>query len=158
MGSRKSRGPLADLARGWRRMTPSRILLRYMTGGHYETIGGLVRGAVRSAAPSPRAIPMRPVPPGSALPVTKEAAERSRAVVKQPAKKAVAKKAGSAKKAAAKRTAAGRVQVPKRNPDGTFDGSVSYPGFGPREQAMYERHLRGQVDPAQQVRQMRWPR
>lgn len=181
MGRRK-RGYLArEVRKAARAMRPDRVFLRFMTGGRYQTVGGLMRGVTHTGRKS---IPMRPVPPGSALPTTKAAAKRARATVAQvkggskgapkktpayeaakaiPARnRAVAKKAGvasyAAKKPGARKGPVGRVQVPQRNPDGTFNGSVSFPTFGPAEQAAYERALRGQVDPVQQVRQPRWPK
>jgi hypothetical protein len=117
MVQRGSRSPFADLARGWRRMTPNRIFLRLMTGGRYETARGLVRGAVRSSAPSPRSIPMRPVPYGSPLPTTKASAQKSRAAAKKTA----------AKQPVIKKTARGK-QVAKRGAGGKFEGSVTLPG------------------------------
>jgi hypothetical protein len=115
---------------------------------------------------------MRPVPWGSPLPATKASAQKSRtaaakkaagkktpayeAAKKIPARnQAAAKKTAAAAKRTGKKAAPGAVQVPQRNPDGTFNGSVSFPTFGPREQAAYERALRGQLDPVQQVRQPR---
>ena len=148
---RKKRGPLAELGRGLRQMTPNRVTARFASGGAHQTWGAIFRAALKAPGPT-SSTPMRAVPWGSPLPKTKASAARSRASAakKQPAKKAVAKKT-----AVGRKTAAGRVQVPKRNPDGTFDGTVSFPTFGAREQAMYERGLRGGVDPVQQVRQPR---
>ncbi len=148
---KKSRGPLSELGRGLRQMTPNRVLARVASGGKHQTLTGIARAGLGLNIQGPRSIPMRPVPYGSPMPTTKASAAKSRAAA---AKKRPAKKA-TAKKPTVKRTAAGKVQIPKRNPDGTFDGSVSFPTFGPREQAAYERALRGQVDPGQQVRQPR---
>jgi hypothetical protein len=154
--------------RAARQMMPHRVLWRFAFSGR--------------AFPSRRRVKARfaerTVATGS-----REDYERMRAAAGRPAKKTAASKTAvtkvggkgrgdvyaaarqiparnqaAAKKTAAgskKKTAAGRVQVPRRNPDGTFDGSVSFPSFGPREQAAYERALRGQVDPVQHVRQPR---
>jgi hypothetical protein len=150
---RRSRGPIAELGRGLRMMTPNRVLARFISGGKHQTFKGIARAGL-GAQPG-RPVPMRAVPWGSPLPTTKASAQRSRAAAKkQPANKVATKKT-VAKKAVAKKTASGKVQIPKRNPDGTFDGSVSFPTFGAREQAMYERGLRGAVDPGQQLRQPR---
>lgn len=151
MAHKGKRGPLSELGRGLRKMTPNRVFARFISGGKHQTLTSIARAGVGMSAPSPRAIPMRPVQPGSPLPTTKASAQRSRAAA---AKKQQAKKA-TAKKAPRKKTAAGKVQIPQRNADGTFNGSVSFPTFGPREQSMYERGLTGWVDPGQQVRQPR---
>lgn len=177
MMARRKRGYLASEARkAARGMRPDRVLARFFSGGKHATWGGIARAA--TGTKPPKSIPMRAVPLGSPLPTTKAAAQRARASAaqkkttakKQPsayeaAKKIPARNQAAAKKAAAataaarkpgaRKSAAGNVLVPKRNPDGTFDGMVSFPTFGPAEQAAYERALRGQVDPVQQVRQPR---
>lgn len=145
MAKRRKRGPLAELGRGLRQMTPNRVTARFASGGKYQTWTALVRGATRSTVPGPRAIPMRAVPRGSPLPTTKASAAKSRA--------AAAKKQ-AAKQPVIKKTAGGK-QVAKRVGKGRFDGSVSVSTFGPREQAMYERGMAGYVDPGQHVRQPR---
>ena len=185
--AKRKRGYLASEARkAASAMRPDKVLARFFSGGKYQTWGAICRAVARTVlglgVQGGARVPMRPVPPGSPLPTTKAAAQRARAGAAQ-GKKTAAKKQPSAyeaaaaiparNRAAAKKTAAstaaarkpgarkaatGSVQVPKRNPDGTLDGSVSFPTFGPAEQAAYERALRGQVDPRQQVRQPRWPR
>lgn len=179
--TRRKGGPVSELGRGLRQMTPNRVTARFMSGGKYQTWGAIARAVTRTGT-GQRSIPMRAVPMGSPVPTSDAAAKRARAAaVKKTASKksagkgrsdayaaarqiparnqAVAKKAAAATAAArkpgARKSAAGNVLVPKRNPDGTFDGMVSFPTFGPAEQAAYERALRGQVDPVQQVRQPR---
>jgi hypothetical protein len=87
----------------------------------------------------------------------KKATGKGRGDVYVAARQLPARNQAAAKKSAAttKRAAGGKVQVPQRNADGTFNGSVTFPTFGPREQAMYERGLTGQVDSIQQVRALK---
>lgn len=162
------KNPWKELKRGLRKSTPSHMVARAASGGRHQTVGAWVRSygkpisthrmadeqkltaAQRRVAPSER---------GRAGAAKKTAGKRPNAyeaAAKIPARnQAAAKKNAAAAKKAGKGTASGRVQIPKRNPDGTFNGSVSSPSFGPREQAIYERQLAGWVDPAQQVRQPR---
>lgn len=115
--ARRNRGPIAELGRGPRYMTPNRIAARFFSGGRYQTLGALVRGALHANPPSPRSIPMRPVPWGSPLPTTKASAAKSRA--------AAANKAAAAQ-AVIKQTARGK-QVASRKAGGKFDGSYIQP-------------------------------
>jgi hypothetical protein len=173
----RKRGPLAELRRGLRKSTPNRMLARFLSGGRHQSFKSIAKGygkpvsthrmadeqkltdAQRRVAPSAR----------GRRGAAKKTAARKKTAVKKPdayaaarqipaRNQAAAKKTAAAAKRTGKKTAAGTVQVPRRNPDGTFDGTVSFPTFGPREQAAYERALRGQVDPVQQVRQPRRPR
>jgi hypothetical protein len=163
------RSPLKKAAKA---MLPNRVLARLFSGGRHQTFGAIVRSpskvthAYRMADEQKLTAKQRTVAPSArgGVGVKKAAAKKPAkgrgdvyAAARQvPARnQATAKKNAAAAKKAGKTAAAGRVQVPKRNPDGTFNGSVSFPSFGPREQAAYERALRGHVDPGQQVRQPR---
>lgn len=119
--ARRKRGYLAREARkAARAMRPDKVFLRFMTGGKYQTFGGLVRGAVGASS---QPVPMRPVPPGSSVPKTEGAAKRARATA---AKKTAASNA-AARQPVIKKTARGK-QVAKRKGKGQFDGSVVLPG------------------------------
>ena len=160
----------SPLKRAARAMRPDRVLARFMSGGRHQTFGAIVRSPTRVTHTYRMADEQKLTAKQRAVaPSARGRGGAKKAAAKKPAKgdvyaaarqipgrnQAVAKKAAAAGARTGKKTAAGTVQVPKRNPDGTFDGSASFPTFGPREQAAYERALRGQVDPAQQVRQPR---
>lgn len=111
--ARRNRGPIAELGRGLRQMTPNRITARFASGGKHQTWGAIARAAMKTQ-PS-RSIPMRPVPWGSPLPVTEKSARKSRATAKKPAQPVI------------KKTARGK-QIARRKAGGKFDGSYVQPG------------------------------
>jgi hypothetical protein len=134
MARRRKRGPLAELKRGLRKSTPNRMLARFVSGGKHQTFGAILRAGMRANVPGPSAIPMRPVPRGSALPKTEAAAKRARSAAK---KAAVSKQA--VKQPVIKKTAVGK-QVAKRGAKGRFDGSVVLPGA---DLSLYRRAVDG---------------
>lgn len=115
--ARRKRGPLAELGRGLRKMTPNRVLARFASGGRHQTLGAIARAGLKMQAPTPRSIPMRPVPWGSPLPTSKASAAKSRT--------AAANKTTAAQ-AVIKQTARGK-QVARRKAGGKFDGSYIQP-------------------------------
>lgn len=112
--AKRKRGPIAELGRGLRQMTPNRITARYASGGKHQTWGAIARAALKAQPSQP--IPMRPVPWGSPLPRAEKSAQRSRDAAAKKVTQPVIKK-----------TVRGK-QVAKRKSKGHFDGSVVLPG------------------------------
>lgn len=156
--------------RAAREMLPHRVLWRmFGPGTAFPTRKHLKRKYLteRTVATGSRqdyermlAAAARPAKKNAAKTAAKKPAGKGCGDVYAAARAIPARNQAAAKKSAAtpkggKRTTSGRVQIPKQNPDGRFDGSVSFPSFGPREQALYERAQSGWLDPAQRVRRPR---
>lgn len=128
-------GPLAQLKRGLRRMTPNRVLARFISGGRHQTFTSIAKGYGR------------PVSVHRMADERKLTAAQRRVAPSERGRRAAAKKTAGSKASAyeaaaqiparnrtaatkaAKGAAAGRSkQVAVQGKDGRFRGSVTLPG------------------------------
>lgn len=129
----RRKGPLAELKRGLRKMTPNRVAARLISGGKHQTLGSIVKAPLKAPRTYGMADEARLTPAQRAVPLS----ERGRGGARKRADPYAAaaaiparNRAQAAKRAAAARKAAGgkAKQQHVQGKDGKMQGSVTLPG------------------------------